>query len=243
MPGFLYHLGRLVRRGAQKANWYYQSVAGSEAESIRAETQLGREIARDVVAQSGVVSDPALNRLLAELGRRLVLGIRGQPWRFTFQIVAAEVDNAFALPGGFIFATLPLVRRCHDHPDELAFVFAHEMSHVVRRDALNRLLADTAIGAAFSVMARRGGVLGGQLSRLANELLQQGYSQDQELEADAFAVGLLGATGFDPRAAVRLLTRLESSTIPQTPAASWFATHPPIPVRIRAIEKRLKRTQ
>ncbi len=37
MAGLFYHLGRLVGPKVRQANWVYRSLAGTEAESVRAE--------------------------------------------------------------------------------------------------------------------------------------------------------------------------------------------------------------
>ena len=53
-----------------------------------------------------------------------------------------------------------------------------------------------------------GGLIGKSLLGAASSLLSQGYSRDQELDADRFAGRLAALAGFEAEGGVRLLDRL-----------------------------------
>ena len=57
-------------------------------------------------------------------------------WHFV--IVESDSVNAFAAPGGFVFVSLAALKLAHSE-DELAFVLAHEVAHVVRGHALGTI--------------------------------------------------------------------------------------------------------
>ena len=61
-----------------------------------------------------------------------------------------------------------------------------------------------------------------------------GYSRDDELEADAFAMTLVGIAGGDGLAGERLLKELAQRASVQRIgiASDYFATHPPLAERI-----------
>ena len=73
---------------------------------------------------------------------------------------------------------------------------------------------------------------------LAATLINQGYSQDQELDADGLGVQLVKAAGFDVTAAARLLQRFQTVPMQAQQLSSYMSSHPPVEVRLRNIERR-----
>ena len=237
MAGFFYKLGRMVGPQLRKADWLYRSLTGTEAEAIRAEFAVGRDLARAVVQQLEIDPEPAAGHLLEGVPARLGACLTNRQWQFTFRAVRGAEVNAFALPGGFVFVTRPLLEFCRWDPDEAAFVLGHEMAHVVLRHAINRLMASSAVRAALSRLNPAGGVLRQPIAGLAATLLNQGYSQDQELEADRLAVRLARAAGFDAAAAARLLARLCALSGDPSVPGSYFSSHPPLEVRLGQVNR------
>ena len=122
---------------------------------------------------------------------------------------------------------------CQGQRDEIAFLIAHEMAHIVRRHTLDRILKDTAL----SLLLRRTSgrhAANAWLSKAGRQLLGGAYSRDDELEADAFAVALVGTAGGDGLAAERLLEELAQRASAQSVGipGNYFATHPPLIERI-----------
>ena len=138
-----YKLGRLTGGKVRKAKWMWHSLAGDEPEAIEAEYGVGRDMAAVVRERSGV-DDPALATLLDDTLGHLTPVVRNKLPRFHVGLVDEPEPTAYALPGGFIFVTSSLTNLCERNHDELAFVVAHEMSHVIRRHAINRVLRQTA---------------------------------------------------------------------------------------------------
>src|SRR5205807_2412279 len=118
--------------------------------------------------------------------------------------------NAFALPGGFVFITRSLLEFCQWNQDELAFILGHEMAHIIQGHVMDRLLANSMIRASLARLTPVGGLLGQPIAGLAATLLNQGYSRDNELEADRVGIQLAGHAGFDPTAVTRLFTRMRN---------------------------------
>ncbi len=94
----------------------------------------------------------------------------------------------------------------------------------------------------------------GQLTEFAHYLITMGFSQDQELEADAQGQRLAIDAAYDPAAAVALFSRLAarfhegSRPRATTPAGevtqavgeaigAYFRTHPPSEERIRQLQR------
>lgn len=231
MAGFFYKLGRLLGPKVRQANWVVSSLTGTEAEAIRAEEQVGRDLAQSFLEQMEVEDDPAVLAMLHEVGSRLIPCIKNK--ERTFRIVAGRSRelNAYALPGGFIFVMRPLLEFCRYDRDEIAFVLGHEMGHVLKKHAVNRLMASSIIRTGVSRLPV-GGILAAPIRNMAATLLNQGYSQDSELEADALAARLMKAAGYDVTAARRLLERMQTMPSEAWLLTTYFSSHPPIASRL-----------
>ena len=111
--------------------------------------------------------------------------------------------------------------------DEIAFLLGHEMAHIVRRHALDRIIKD----AALSLLLRQSSgknAASAWLGKAGRQLLSRAYSREDELDADAFAVALVGTAGGDALAGERLLEKLAQGTLVQSVGITgdYFATHP-----------------
>ena len=63
------------------------------------------------------------------LGQALVRASALSQFRYYFKVVDAPEVNAFALPGGFIYVNLGLIKAAETE-SELAGVIGHEIGHV-----------------------------------------------------------------------------------------------------------------
>ena len=236
MSKLFYNLGKKVGPRVRKAKWIWQSMTGTEADVIKVENDVGRDLAHDIRLQLKPDPDPQIDKLLREIGVRLAPCVANRYRTFSFETVKGGEPNAFALPGGFIFITTSLVELCHAAPDEVAFILAHEMAHVIRGHAMNRIISNTAISTAARVTPMRG-VLSGWLQKVGTQFLESAYSQDLESEADTLGVRLAAAAEYDPRSATTLLARLANLTAaPQNfYLGNYFSSHPPYETRIKTI--------
>lgn len=231
-----YRLGRMTGVQIRKAKWMWQSVAGSEADAIRAEQSVGRDMAAVVLEETPRDVDRSTQILLDEVGGKLTRVVRNRLHRFQMTALDTGRPTAFALPGGFVFVTRSLVHLCNRDPDEMAFVLAHEMAHVIRRHAIDRLLQQRAVSALASVSPGRG-PLAAWIRQIGLQGLERAYSQEQEFEADELGVRLMRAAGFDPAGAVRLLERLGGLDRRPDPLGlgAYLSTHPPIEDRVHRL--------
>ena len=242
MSKLFYNLGRKVGPKVRKAKWIWQSMVGSEADVIKVEHDVGQDLAREIRHQLGLDQEPQIRQMLNEVGPRLAARVANKSRTFSLEAVTGTEPNAFALPGGFIFVTRSLVELCQWNHNEVAFILAHEMGHVIRGHAMNRIVSNSAIAAASRAAPVRG-LLAGWLRRVGVQFLESAYSQDLESEADKLGVRLTAAAGYDPHAAVQLLRRLAklNSTVSQFNLGSYFSSHPPFDVRIHNINRLLRK--
>jgi predicted Zn-dependent protease len=157
-------------------------------------------------------------------------------------ILDSQEFNAFATPGGHIFLTKGLI-ECAGSEDDLAAVIAHEVAHTQLRHAiavieeerlaseLSRIADRTAAKASRNASPQERAVLFGRsVAAAATVLMNSGYVQSQEFEADAAAIDLLQRAGYDPAAMVSMLRVLEERQ-PSRPGG-FNKTHPSPSARI-----------
>lgn len=225
VSGLFTRAGNSVREARDKAKWLYNSLGGSEEEEIRDEEKVGKDMAERFLQECPMDKDGEAQALLSGVGSELVKGLGEQPRTFSFAVVDAPVVNAYALPGGHIFVTRPLLDLTRGDRDEVAFLLAHEMSHIMGRHAAEKYQVSAVLGA-----VRMGG--------LVRNLLDKGYSREQETESDSRAVGLMSKAGFSPEGAVRALRKLQSAGPERPEFAQYFSTHPETADRIVAVQRR-----
>jgi predicted Zn-dependent protease len=256
LGGLFYNLGRRVGPKVRKAKWMWRSIAGSESDAIKAEYEVGLDLAREIRRQlgherapillkdckMGTQQQPQTDKILNEIGGRLAACVANKLRKFNFETFESPEPNAFALPGGFVFVTKSLVELCRYDHNEIACILAHEMAHIMRGHAMNRIVSNSAI-AAVSRAAPIRGALSGWLRRVGVQFLESAYSQDMESEADRLGVRLVGAAGYDPGACLQLFSRLAElkSHSGQFDLGSYFSSHPPFEVRIDNIKRQLRR--
>ena len=231
--GGFYKFGRAAGIQFRKARWMWESMTGSEAAAIRAEYGVGRSMAAAIHEQGRCNQDAGVHEFLDGIGQTLAQSVRNELHRFEVKAVAENHPTAFALPGGFIFVAPSLVELCGEDRDELAFVIAHEMAHVIRRHAITRLLSQKALSAA-SLASPGARALGPWIRKVGLQWLERAYSRQQEFEADELGVLLMRAAGFDPAAATRALQRFASLDQPSDHfgLGPYLSTHPAIDDRI-----------
>lgn len=238
MNGWFYNLGRRLGRAAvpaiRKSKWVWQKAAGDEQQALAAEHAFGAALAVEVRAQTPPARDPETNRLVSEIGRNLARAVKEKGRHFLVEVCWMEQPNAFALPGGFIFVSETLVEFCERQSAELAFVIGHEMAHILRGHAWDRMLAQAASQVASAVALRRG-PLGQWLKETGFDLLLKAHSRDGEAEADVLGVRLAASAGYYPGGAVTLLRRLEKRGDSPEALGRYFATHPPAGERLAAL--------
>ena len=240
MTSFFYNMGKKVGPKVRKGKWLWHSLTGTEADAIAAELAVGKDLALEIIRQTGVDRDPKVKNLLDKLSSRLTPCVANKLRTFHFDAIGSGPPNAFALPGGFVFITHSLLDLCKHNPDEIAFILAHEMAHVIRGHAMERIITATAISAA-SRTAPAPGALKKWLQHAGLKVIESAYSQDRELEADTLGFRLITAADCDRSAPVKMLTRLKNlnQTENQPLLAEYFSSHPQFNQRIQNINSLL----
>jgi predicted Zn-dependent protease len=237
--GGFYQFGRKAGTAYRRARWVWESVAGSEEEAIKAEYHVGRDMATVIVEQTPRDPDEQVQAFLDHIAKKLSSFVRNEHHQFEVAVLVSKEPTAFALPGGFVFVTNRLIELCQSNRDELAFVVAHEMSHVIKRHSIDRLISQKLLSTASLASPGRG-VLAPWIRKVGLQALERAYSRDQEFEADELAVLLMQAAGFESSASINALSRFSGLTARSDDSGlgAYFSTHPPVQDRIQRLHER-----
>ncbi|MCK5564385.1 MAG: M48 family metallopeptidase [Planctomycetes bacterium] len=238
MSGLFYNLGKKAGPKVRKAKWIWHSITAGQADTIKAEHEVGKDLACEIRDRSELDTEPQAGQLLSEVGSHLTARVANKLRRFSFEVIKGSEPNAFALPGGFIFVTRSLLELCEWNQDQIAFILAHEMAHVIRGHAMDRIIAGSAIAASAKAASIRG-LLNTWLGKVGFKFLESAYSQDMELEADTLAARLATAAGYDTGAAKQLFSRLKKLNRSDNQSSFWnyFSSHPTFNIRINNIDR------
>jgi Zn-dependent protease with chaperone function len=172
------------------------------------EISLGREAAQEFERTAIVDNDPFLTAKVRRIGARLVNVCDEPSYPYEFHFVDSGVVNAFALPGGFIYLYRGLLQLL-PNDDALAFVMAHEITHVTRRHSVRQLEKNLLISTLLNALIPSNS--GAQVLEL---VLGMHYSRQDETDADTRGLVVMAKAGFDPTQgaeAMRVIRRAAGS--------------------------------
>lgn len=174
-------------------------------------------------------------RLRAEFERMTSSNPGGMTYKLEFRLGRRVGANALALPSGTVVLTDELVKLAQDEREVLA-VLAHEVGHVVHRHALRRIIQDSIVSLLLFGLTGEVSSVSTLIAALPVMLVEAGYSQAFEREADAYALEFLKAHELDPLHFKNLLSRLDPRKDSGGPA-KYFSTHPPAAERVEIAER------
>ncbi len=219
-------------------------IPSASAPITQSEAQQGAEAHPQLLAEFGGAMTGPYAQYVEQVGQNIAVqsGLGNARSSFTVSLVNSPINNAFAIPGGYVYTTRQLVTLMNNEA-ELAGVLGHEVAHVAARHSQRRQQAaqrNSILGAAGAILS---GVLlgnsgvGDTLSRgilQGSQLLTLRFSRSQELEADELGIQYLTRAGYDPMAMSTVLRSLAlqnnldaqiqgrgNATIP-----AWASTHP-----------------
>lgn len=108
--------------------------------SVRDEQKMTKEYLPKMRKDYPAVKNSKAQRYITELGNRIVTAnnLRNKPYSYNFTLVNSKSINAFALPAGEVFVTVPLLKVA-DSEAELAGVIGHEVGHIQARHTAERI--------------------------------------------------------------------------------------------------------
>jgi hypothetical protein len=198
------------------------------------DVQLGREAAQEVQQQMPVLRDESVHSYVERIGERLVRNIPAEfqhpEFRYTFDVVNLREINAFALPGGPMFAHRGMIEKAGTE-GEVAGVLAHEISHVALRHGTAQATKAGKYQMGQIGSAILGAIIGGRTGDVVSTVGQFGfgtaflkYSREYEKQADILGAQIMARSGYDPRAMASMFQRIERESSARGP--EWLSNHP-----------------
>jgi len=148
---------------------------------------------------------------LTALFRKLEKKLKNPPrMELLFRRSEAIGANAFALPDGRIVMTDDLVKLSSNRM-EIGAVMLHEMGHVVNRHSLRLAVQNFGLGMLILVFTGDVSTSSSVITAIPVILVQSGYSQDMEREADNFALDYFKTNRIKPEYFASILSKLQRS--------------------------------
>lgn len=210
--------------------------------SVDQEIAIGQDMAEQMEAEYGLYHDRHWGPLVEQIGRSIVPYSRRPDLPYQFRILDSDQINAVAIPGGFVYVYRGLLDAVNDN-NELAAVIAHEIAHVANRHSMRRLERNLGIQLGltfvFRLLLRNEPSVGAwqQVSNVGVHLLNQGYSREDEFDADLTGVKMMTAAGYDPYGMIRFFQTLQDMHRREPSRLEvFFSTHPPHSDRIDQVQ-------
>lgn len=197
--------------------------------STQDEIAIGKQGAQDVRQSIGLLDNPQAQQYVAAVGMPMARHSERPDLPWSFQVVDDPAVNAFALPGGPIFATRGLLTHLNSEA-ELAAVLGHEIGHVTARHTANMITKSqlAQLGLGVGMILKPDLAQYGQLAAAGLQLLFLKYGRDAERQADELGFRYMVQAGYDPREMEDLFVTLDrvekaggSERLP-----GWLSTHP-----------------
>lgn len=204
------------------------------------ETESDKQFAKmraELVVSNDAQTRAYVNCVSAAVIRQLERPYSDKEW--DVEVFESEDINAFAMPGGHIGVYTGILNVA-ENQDQLATVIGHEVAHVTRQHALNRVNREmtTQAGVIAGSAVLGGGQAAGQLLSMGAQLgLSLPYGRAQESDADVVGLKYMAAAGFNPQQSIQLWKNMAKKS--KLGPAPFLSTHPSGDTRIQDLIEQL----
>lgn len=244
--------GKVTGSDVETATKITKAVRNSFADITEEEEYyIGRAVAAMILSRYPVYKNEALAQYVNSVGNATAIySERPETYAgYHFLILDTEEVNAMAAPGGFIFITKGLLKRCRNE-EMLGCILAHEVGHVTAKHGLQSIKKSRLIDA-FTIigqeaverygpekLAKLTDIFEEVLGDIAEKLIERGYDRKYEYEADRLSILIASDTGYDVNGLRDFLDTMVDDTSTES-GKGWFKTHPSAKDRIGRVEKEI----
>ncbi len=192
------------------------------------EVEIGKQVASDVESKEKILKNSTVQSYVDGVGQKIVRVCDRTDIEYTFKVIDKDEINAFACPGGFIYVYTGLLEIL-DSEAQLAAVLSHEVSHLVARHSVKKLqnIYGYSILAQIALGDKAQGVAG-EITNAAAMLVLQGYSRDNEFEADRYGILYTKNAGYNPQGMIQVFEKFKKMEGNPPPAVlGLLSSHPP----------------
>lgn len=226
--------GRLSSRKSRKTFTSRIDISAEE------EYEIGETVAAALLSVYSEQYAPKTKHYLNLIAQALVTPSPRPTMQYGYVVGILDTDeiNAFATAGGHIMISRGMLDAAKTE-DALAAVIAHEIAHIQlqhsvaalnkdrgRKEISNRM--NSVLTEAFGESIHETDEWANEIRNSVDTLVNNGYSQTQEYEADAYAIELLENAGYDTVGMVDMLNLLKRTlnTYREFPEGGFSSTHP-----------------
>jgi len=205
------------------------------------EVSIGKQMAGQVEKENKLVQDTVIQNYFNEIGQRIIRVSDRKDLKYHFKVIESDQINAFAAPGGYIYFYSGLLKLM-DSEAELAAVTAHEVSHVVARHGIKRMQQVIGLSILLDLALGKSSKATQQAVSIGIGLALQGYSRENESEADEYGVLYMAKSGYNPEGMVGMFEKLQKiSPSGENVFEKLASDHPPTSQRIAESKKTIAR--
>jgi predicted Zn-dependent protease len=205
--------------------------------STEKEISIGENLAKRISSSFNISSNPYYIERIHRIGEKIVQVCDRKEINYYFYVIEEDKKNAFSIPGGYVYIYKGLLDILND--EELAFVIAHEIAHIVSRHAIKKLQATLGANLLIAASTATNNVGFAKEVSLALEQIFSGYSQEDEFCADILAVKYMERAGFNPQVSLLVLEKIYQEDKKNIRPFPYLRTHPFTSQRIRNIKENL----
>jgi predicted Zn-dependent protease len=226
-------------------------AVASAAEEITPEQEyyIGRAVGANILTSYKIWNgSPALTAYANRICNAIVINSPRPEIYNGYHVALLDSNeiNAFATSGGHIFITRGLITSAKSE-DALAGVIAHEIAHIQLQHSIKAIktsrITQALLVTGTSATGAATGLNVNELTDIFNEsvgeivttLVNNGYSQNQEFEADNTALSLLTSAGYNPSGLTEMLRELAKTQ--SSRPGGFNKTHPAPASRITNVER------
>ncbi|HEC79281.1 MAG TPA: tetratricopeptide repeat protein [candidate division WOR-3 bacterium] len=187
--------------------------------------KISEEAVKLIESQNEIITDTVLVNRVVPIARKIM---RASDLRTIFdcRILNTDVVNAFALPAGPIYVTLGMLNfldslKTEESQSMLAGILGHEIAHVFLRHSV--------------AWQRLKNFMDEERAAIPSEIVQileKGYSRQQEFEADEYGILYAMRAGYDFESIIKFYKAIRENYGETPPGDEIYDDHPRLTERI-----------